>query len=118
MLRCSGDSLLCAGGGGAGVGMGAGAHHSSGVGVVVGDGVGIGAGSHHSSDVGVVVGDGVDIGAGTHQSSDAGVSGVLLRLCAVMPSSARPAVRAVLIALLIGMGYGDCLCIQQIQTLC
>ena len=37
MLRCSGDSLLCAGGGGEGVGMGAGAHHSSGVGVVVGD---------------------------------------------------------------------------------
>ena len=86
MLRCSGDSLLCAGGGGEGVGMGAGAHHSSGVGVVVGDGVGI--------------------GAGTHQSSDAGVSGVLLRLCAVMPSSARPVARAALIALLIGMGDG------------
>ena len=43
------------------------------VGVVVGEGVGMGVVSHHSSGVGVVVGDGVVGGRGTashHQSSD------------------------------------------------
>ena len=106
VCSCSVDSLLCVGGGGEGVGIGAGSHHSSDVGVVVGDGVGIGAGSHQSSGVGVMVGDGVGIGAGSHQSSDLGVSGVLLCLCAVLPSFVRPAVKAVMMALLIGMGDG------------